>query len=407
MENQRRIIPPLLQTFFCILVLAGGSLIAIHFLNTAPKAKSKKRMPHPHPVEVETAHYMPYRVVIHAMGTVVPARAINITARISGKIVKIAPTFIPGGQVNKGDELLVVDPADYLLQIREQKSGVAKAENDLALEMGNQLIARKEFEFLNEEATESEKQLILRKPQLEKCKAVLERARAKLARAELDLQRTRITAPFNGVISTISTNLGAVITPSIPLARLVGTDEYRLKLTVPRDQLHWITIPDHPGQHGSSVTVFTEEKNDGRTSRQAQVLRLAPELEQQGKMAILHVSVDDPLNLKQSHKNGPRLLLGSCLSAQIEGPLLPHVIPLSRRYLHEGNTVHIFSDDHTLQVRTINIIFRDREQVLISSGIREGEQIITTSLSTPVAGMALKLRRNIRRIAQEAPEAIR
>ncbi len=402
MENQRKIIPALLQTFFCILVLAGGSIIAIHFLNTAPEAKPKKRLPRPHPVEVKTAHYIPYRVIIHVMGTVVPAREIDITARVSGEIVKISPTFIPGGHVKKGDELLTLDSADYLLQIREQKSGVAKAENDLALEMGNQLIARKEFEILNEEATESEKLLMLRKPQLENRRAILESARAKLARAELDLKRTRIRAPFNGIISSISTNLGAFVTKAIPLARLVGTDEYWLKLTVPGDKLHWITIPDHPGQQGSLVTVFTGKKNDHRASRRAQVLRLAPELEQQGRMAILFVSVVDPLSFNKSNRNSPRLLLGSYLNAEIEGTLLPRVIPLSRRYLHEGNTVHILSDNNTLLIKKVDIIFNNKEQVLVSSGILEGERIITTSLSAPVVGTALKLRRKIPEKAVEA-----
>ena len=402
MENQRRIIPVLVQIFFCILVLAGGSLIAIHFLNTAPGAKPKKRLPHPHPVEVETAHYTPYRVTIHAMGTVVPAREIDITAQVSGEVIKISPTFVPGGHVKKGDELLVIDSADYLLQIQEQKSNVAKAENDLALEMGNQLIARKEFEILNEEATESEKQLMLRKPQLENRRAILESARAKLARAQLDLKRTRISAPFNGIISSISTNIGALVTKSIPLARLVGTDEYWLKLTVPRDKLRWITIPDHPGQNGSHVTVFTNKNNNNSASRQAQVLRLAPKLEEQGRMAVLFVSIDDPLSLNKTHKKSPGLLLGSYLSAKIEGTLLPRVIPLSRRYLHEGNTVHILSDDNLLQVRKVNIIFSNREQVLVSSNIREGERIITTSLSAPVAGMALKLRDKILKKSGEA-----
>ncbi|WP_457575314.1 efflux RND transporter periplasmic adaptor subunit, partial [Desulfomarina sp.] len=241
MGNQRRIIPLLLQTFFCILVLAGGSITAVHFLNTAPRIKPKQRLSHPHPVEVKTAHYIPYRVIIHAMGTVVPAREIDISARVGGEVVKISPSFVPGGHVKKGDELLVLDSADYLLQIQEQKSNVAKAENDLALEMGNQLIARKEFEILNEEATESEKLLMLRKPQLENRRARLKSARAKLARAELDLKRTRIKAPFNGIISSVSTNIGASVSKSLPLARLVGSDEYWLKLTIPRDKLHWIT----------------------------------------------------------------------------------------------------------------------------------------------------------------------
>jgi RND family efflux transporter MFP subunit len=393
MKKQRRIIPALLQTFFCLLVLAGGGFIAVHFINSAPEAKPKKRQPRPHPVEIQKAHYTPYRVIVRAMGTVVPAREVNITARVSGEIIKISPAFVPGGFVKEGEELLVLDSSDYLLQIQEHKSNVAKAENDLFLEMGNQLIAQKEFEFLDEEATENEKLLMLRKPHLANRQAALESARAKLARAELELQRTRLRAPFNGIISSISANLGSVVSKAVPLARLIGTDEYWLKLNVPKDKLKWISIPKNRKQQGSDVTVYTGGEKNSNSSRRAEVLRLAPELEKEGRMAILFVSVTDPLNLNDPDNSSPELLLGSFLSADIKGTLLRRVVPLSRRYLHENNTLHILSDDNTLQIRKVEITFSNREQVFISSGVRENENIITTSLSTPVAGMVLKVSR--------------
>ena len=43
-----------------------------------------------------------------------------------------------------------------------------------------------------------------------------------------------------------------------------------------------------------------------------------------------------------------------------------------------------------LDIRPIEIAFRDRDRVLISGGIKTGERLVVSRLATPVQGMPLR-----------------
>jgi len=392
MEQQISNKNALLQFFLSLVVLGAGFAIAVYYLRSAPEAKVRKRAPIPLTVQVEPARYKPRSLIISAMGTVIPAREITLSSRVSGEIVQMSPELTPGGFVEKGAHLLSVDTRDYKFTVLQRASEVTVAKSDLALEMGNQLIAQREFEILGEEPTAHEKQLMLRQPHLEHKRAILKAARAKLAQAELNLSRTRTDAPFNAVILSRTVNIGSYISAATPLAQLAGTNEFWLKLSIPVEQLQWIKIPSARSDAGARVKITAAKIHGEPVVRRGEILRLAPDLEGQGRMAVLYVSIKDPLCRLAKNSLRPRLLIGSYVKADIEGTKLKSAVAVKRNYVHNSNSLWIFSKDHTLVTREVDIIFKDRDFVYISSGISEGEQIITTPLSAPVSGMAVQLK---------------
>ncbi len=390
-KRKSRIVPLLFQLFFSLVVLGCGAAVATYYLKTAPQANPRKRAPSPLTVQVQSAKYMDHQVIIDAMGTIIAAQDIILTSQVKGEVVAISENFVPGGFIDKGHPLLTIDPTDYELTVQERNSDVAKAQSDLALEMGNQLIAKKEFEILGEKASNTEKHLILRGPQLDHKKAALGGARAKLNQAELDLKRTRIDAPFNTVILSRSVNIGSQISATTPLSRLAGTDEFWLKLSVPLEQLQWIDIPGDTSSLGSRVKIRVVENRNSSGIRMGRVIRLAPDLEEQGRMAVLYVSIKDPLCRLAENRNKPKLLMGSYVKAEIEGIRLMSAVAIKRSHIHNSDTLWLFSEDNTLIPRKIDITFRNREYVFISSGVFEGEKIIISPLSVPVKGTSVKL----------------
>lgn len=392
-ENNTRlpILPALLQLFFCIIVLGIGAAIANHYLKTTPQAKPRKRAPAPLVIRAESVEYSSHQVIINSMGTIIPAQEIALTSQVKGEIVQISPDLIPGGFIKKGQLLLTINPSDYQLTILQRKSDVAKAASDLALEMGNQLIAEKEFEILGEEATDDEKELMLREPQLENKRATLKSAEAKLTQAELNLQRTRINAPFNSVIISRYVDLGSHISEATDLAHLAGTDEFWLKLSVPVDKLQWLNIPNGDAEPVTGVKIIVRENKDRQVVRKGRLLRLAPNLEEQGRMAVLYVSIKDPLVRLAENNNNARLLIGSYVRAEIDGIDLDSAVAIKRSHVHDANTIWLLSENNTLIIREIDIVYKDRHHAFVTSGIKEGEKIITSPISAPVAGMSLKL----------------
>ncbi len=390
-NNKLPIIPALLQLFFCLVVLGIGAAIANHYLKTSPQAKPRKRAPIPLVVQAESVEYSAHQVIINGMGTIIPAREITLTSQVSGEIIQMSPDLIPGGFIKKGQQLLTIDPSDYKLTILQRKSDVARAASDLALEMGNQLIARKEFEILGEEATDDEKELMLREPQLDHKRATLKGAEAQLTQAELNLQRTRIDAPFNAVIVSHAVNLGSHISEATSLVHLAGTDEFWLKLSVPVDQLQWLHIPTDALKTGSEVKIVVRENSNTQVVRKGRLLRLAPDLEEQGRMAVLYVSIKDPLAQLAENSTVARLLIGSYVRAEIKGIHLESAVAIKRSHIHESNTLWLLSENNTLIIREIIIAYKDRNYAFVTSGISEDDKIITSPISAPVAGMSVKL----------------
>ena len=396
----------ILQILLSIAILGCGAALATYYLRTSPEAKPRKRQPSPPLVQIIPLNYGAHRLTVNGMGTVLAAKEINLTPGVGGEIIAMSENMVPGGFFSKDETLVTIDPIDYKLAILRLQSEVAKAQNDLELEMGNQRIARKEYEILGQEVTRIEKKLMLRDPQLGITKATLQGVKATLAQAELNLKRSQVHAPFNGVVLSRSVNLGTRLAESTVLARLVGTNEFWIKLAIPTDQIRWITFPGD-GQKGSKVRIFLQEKENGDSIRTGRVIRLAADVEDKGRMAAIYVAIEDPLCLLPENSKKPKLLLGSFVRAEIEGTELASVVAVNRNHLRENNSIWLMKDDNTLEIREVNIVTKTKDQVLVGSGVENGELLIISGLSFPVAGSPVQLQQKDKdqpKIDPAAPE---
>ena len=328
--------------------------------------------------------------MINAMGTVRPAVEIALTPEVTGIVTYINPMVLPGGLVSAGQVLYQIDSRDYETIVQQRLSDVARAELVLRIEMGNQTVARQEYELLGDLIEEQDRELVLREPQLQEAKESLAAARAALAKAQLDVERCTIRAPFNAVIKAKHADPGARVSPTAPLAVLTGTDEYWVETLVPIDQLMWIQFPDDHNNEGSSVRIDNPAVWQQGQYRQGRVLRLMGQLEEAGRMAKLLVSVPDPLGL-QGETTGPSLLIDSFVRAQIEGHPIPDVVVLPRAFLRDGGNVWVMNDDNQLEIRPVEIVFRGREAVYVSQGLSDGGRVVSSDLAAPVDGMPLRV----------------
>ncbi len=233
--------------------------------------------------------------------------------------------------------------------------------------------------------------MIIRKPQLAKLQSTRVSAEAQLAQARLDLRRTEITAPFNAVIGTRNVNVGTRVTQTTTLAQLVGSDVFWLKLTLPVEQLQWIDIPTARDEKGSEVRIYSQGSGNGESYRSGHVIRLLASLEEQGRMAQLLVEIEDPLGRRPENSENPKLLLGSYVKAEVEGIGVAEGITVDRAHVREGGKVWLMDDDGFLEIRDIEVVFRSRDKVIIRNDLVDGDRLITSSLSSPIAGTPLRL----------------
>ena len=252
--------------------------------------------------------------------------------------------------------------------------------------------------MLKASVTAEDRELVLREPQLKQAQFAVAAAKARLAEVQLDLDRTSIRSPFNAVVKRETIGVGTLVRSGTSLGLLVNTDAYWVMLSVPVDELQFISVPgfNAPAGKGSSVRIECEAGWGKGKFRTGTVTRLMSDLEPQGRMARIVVTVDDPRSRKPENADKPHLLLGSYVRASITGKTLTNVMLLPRSVVHENNIVWVARiakpAGAVLGMQTISPLFKTRETIWIpADSIRTGDRIIKTDLSTPVAGMKLRV----------------
>jgi RND family efflux transporter MFP subunit len=375
-----------------VLLLLGGAAGAYWLVITRPGTPERPPRPVASLVTVTPVEPATEQVTVEAMGTVVPARETVIMPQVSGRIEWISPEFMIGGRFQQGQEMLRIEKRDYELALEQRRSDVARAEYDVKLEEGQQIIARAELNATGL-AVESEasRELMLRKPHLKRFQAALAAARASLEAAELDLERTAVRAPFNAVVTEQLVDVGTQVSTQTRLVTLVGTDAYWVKVSLPVEKLAWIQVPGAPGEVGARAQVRQAGlgPEDVRTGR---VLRSLASLETEGRLANLLVEVKNPLDLdRPAESSRPPLLLGAYVQVAIEGRTLSDVVAVPRRAVHEGNLLWIMTPEDTLEIRPVDIVWRDRDRALVAQGLAAGERVVTSAIPTPVNGLRLRV----------------
>lgn len=361
-------------------IIGLGIIVAISFMKTRPTVSRSSPKPQPVPVQVSTAQLENATVTVTSMGTVVPSREITLQAQVSGKVVAMADDFLPGGRIDRDTELLRIDPRDYDIELDKKESAVARARADLRLEEGQQDVARQEFQLLRDssEASLEESDLALRRPQLLQARADLSSALADLDQARLNLSRTVVTAPFNALITERNVNLGSLVSSQDDLATLVSIDEYWVEVLVPLGRLPFLDLQQ---QGGCSVEIVSQT---GAGTWSGRTLRLTGTVDEESRMATVLISVSDPL------ERGRQLMLGDYVAAVIQGRVLNDVVVLPRSALRQGDTVWVHVQGR-LRMQQVKVGWKAPEVVYLSSGIEPGQQVVTSDLPTPVAGMRISV----------------
>jgi RND family efflux transporter MFP subunit len=318
-----------------------------------------------------------HEVDLNAKGTVVPAMEIILQAEVGGRVTWQSKELVPGGRFKKGEPIVKVDNRDYRLVVESVRSEVRRARLDYTLEKRRAEVAKREWNSFGEtDASDEQRALAQREPQLEAALLAVKAAESALKKAELDLQRATMRAPFNAMVVTESVDLGQLISPQTTVARLVGTDEYHVQVSVPIASLRTIRArtQDEPG---SPVTI-TQRVGQGTIQRPGEVIRQLPDLDPGGAMARILVRIANPLG----DKSELPLLLGSFVDVAIEAQPIQGAIRVPRVALHNGRNV--------FESRDVEIVWGEPDAVLVRGGLQPNERVVISRIATPIPNMLLR-----------------
>ena len=385
----------LLRWIPALLILSISLSLSYYWLSHKPKAKAVAAQQLAPLVEIVQLKAIDHQMTVHVMGSVIPAKKVNLTSRINGMVISVSPHFIPGDFLKKGEQIVQLDPTDYQLLIKQRENALAKAKFDLTIELGQQAIAQREYTLLNADLDPQSKNLVLRKPHLAVAKTAIIAAEAALTQARLDLQRTKTTSPFNAIVLETNAHIGSWVSTfstGTPLIKLAGIDNYWILASISVDKINKILIPYINSETGSAIKVFYTAAWGKGVYRTGTVKRLKAELESSGRMAQIIIEVPDPLSRLAENKGAPPLMLDSFVHAEIAGNTLKNVLAIDDDWLHNGPFIWLLNAQNTLNIKEIIPLFSEQGLVFISAEqLPVGARIISSNLNTPVQGMQLRV----------------
>ena len=163
------------------------------------------------------------------------------------------------------------------------------------------------------------------------------------------------------------------------LAELAGTDAYWITVSVPVDRITWITIP------GSKAQIYSGD----RAVREGRVIKLLGDLETKGRMARLLIEVKDPLALLPENMGKKPLLIGEYVRVDVDGRVLSNVFSLPRNALRENSRIWLADSNNQLELRTVDVLWRDADRVIVKDNLSAGDKLITSDITAPITGMPL------------------
>ena len=395
----RRAISLILKILIPLTVLAVAAKVSWTLFLSSPVADRMAQPRVPRLVEVNEVLPATQGPMIEAWGEVVAARTLVVRPEAGGTIVSLSDRLTPGGLVLAGEELVRLDDREQRLAVAQAEAEILQIEARIATEDGQQERAKRDLLRLPGTLTESQRQLVLRAPQMAALKAELAVAEAMRERAMVALSYTVIRAPFDALVIEEEVAKGTMLSAGSASATLIAADRFHVVVAVPVSALDWINPKSGQILRFTQPGVWPEG-----SYRDGTVKRLTAGLSETGRMAEVIVEIDDPLARKPENQGKPRLLLGSFLRAIGEGRAVESAVALDRAYLHDNDTVWVMTRENRLEVRLVTIAWRGADQVLISDGLVAGERVITTPLAVMAPGMEVRLADGARGGAQEGAQ---
>lgn len=381
-----------LKILLPLLVLVLGVGAAWWLIHTTPKPKRRPRPAKPPVVKVVQAKQTNYRYWLTAQGTVRPRTETALVPQVSGQVVRVSPALAAGGFFEKGELLLEIDPTDYRLFVTKAEATVATAASQLSRIEAEANVAQKEWKSLGNGANPSD--LVLKKPQLADARAALASAQATLEQARLDLSRTQIRAPFAGRVRSENVDVGQYVNKGAQLASIYAVDYAEVRLPLSDEELAFVDLPlSYRGglEKGSHPLVILNADFAGKTfTWQGRVVRTEGEIDPKTRMVVLVAQVKNPYG-DADGPDAPPLASGMFVRARIQGRLAKDVFVMPRSVLMPPDKVVLVGPENRLKTRKVEILRVEENDIVIGSGLHNGDLVCTTMPKVVVEDMLVNV----------------
>lgn len=405
----------LLKIILPVLILAVGFVGFRLLVATKPEQASPTVQERVWRVEVDPVDLLTAAPELELYGKVETSDLLRATASASAWVTEVLVQ--DGDFVAEGDLLLRLDERDFEPRIAQVEAEIADLQAQIAseknrfetdrlaleqeqrlLKLAQDAVARQqrlktqqvgaEQSLDDAKRTEAQQQLTVSNREmsiadhpsrLRGLEARLASAEARLAELRLERERATLTAPYNGIVTSVEVTEGDQVTKGETLVRLYATESLEIRARIPapyQDELIAAAKQDLP---------LTASATVGGESLALQFDRLAGEADPSGVDALFKLDGDPSL-----------VRLGQLLTVYLERPTREAVVEVPFRAVYGGSRLYVVKDGrmHGVDVDSLGTrIGADGEERLLvrSDQLAAGDALVTTHMPNAIEGLRVAI----------------
>jgi membrane fusion protein (multidrug efflux system) len=359
-----------------MVIVAGLGFVKFQQIQTAI-AEGAAFQPPPEAVTTVVAQQEEWPLTFSAIGTMAAVQGVTVSADLPGMVERVL--FDSGRAVRAGDVLAILDT-------RQEQAQLA------AIEARREL-ARVTFDRVQELLKEK----VISKAEFDRATAELHQTDAQLGEITAVIQRKTIRAPFSGMLGIRQVNVGQYLAGGDPLVTLQSLNPIYVNFGVPQQSAGEIPV-------GRVVKITSADVGS---------------LEWQGRVTALDSMVDEATrNIQvQATLPNPDGTLRPGMFVQTEVTLGPSqsviVLPASAiNYAPYGDSVFVVTDlmgedgksYRGVRQQLVKVGPARGDQVAIVTGLKPGEEVVTSGLFKLRNGAAVQINNAVRPGNDAAPK---
>ncbi|MBB2971335.1 efflux RND transporter periplasmic adaptor subunit [Mesorhizobium sp. RMAD-H1] len=303
------------------------------------------------------------------VGTVEPRYSTNLAFRVLGRIISRDADV--GDIVGKGETVAMIDPTALDLALQAAKADLASAEAQFA----NASASEERQRTLLDQGNISEAVYDAARQALDAASAGVEKAQAALNMAEDQRAYAQLKADFDGVVSSVSAQVGQVVAAGQTVMTIARSDIREAVVDIPDSMIGEIAV-------GMPFDVVLQSAPSIRAS--GHVREIAPQSDPATRTRRVRITLDDPQSAFR---------LGATITATRHVPTQPSVmLPISALLEENGKTSVWVVDPATETVRTQEVDIVARNAYSFAAGnIADGTYVVTAGVHSLREGQKVKL----------------
>lgn len=315
------------------------------------------------PVVVAEASLSSFADLIQLTGTVEAGEDAVLSAESSGTLRTLLPL---GRTVSRGQVIAQIDAGLAASAVQQAEAGVAVARAQL--DLAEDQFARQEPLYADSIISPLEFQGV--RAQLASARAQYAQAEAALAQAREQFSRTRIIAPFTGVVEAHHAEIGEQVNPGAQVVRIVGTQSMKITAGVPERYAADIQI-------GTQVTITPQAY--GMEPSTGTISFVGRAIDAQSRTFPVEIRLDN-----RDERFKPQMLVRLDISRRTLSDVV--TVPLSAIVRDEGGTmVYIIQQEGNRQIARAQPVVlgaTGRDEVVVIQGIEPGDRVVILGQTT-------------------------